>query len=93
MPTVIVERTLEQPTEFPQLQAMEDASAWCLELHHVTFRYTFLSTDRKRMICVYDAPDAESVRMSQRTAGLPFDRVWTADTYPAGGGAGDENDR
>ena len=30
------------------------------------------------MICLYRAPDAEAVRKANRTAGLPFDRVWPA---------------
>jgi hypothetical protein len=30
------------------------------------------------MICEYEAPDAEAVRKLQRTASMPFERVWTA---------------
>jgi hypothetical protein len=37
---------------------------------------TLFSTDRKRMICLYHAPDAESVRLAQRAAGMPFGEVW-----------------
>ena len=85
MATVLVERTLPEPGNYDELQAMEDAAAWCLELHSVTFRHSYFSTDRTRMICVYEAPDAESVRKAQRQGGLPFDRVWTADIYPKKG--------
>jgi len=28
------------------------------------------------MICLYHAPDAESVRLAQRQAGMPLERVW-----------------
>jgi len=28
------------------------------------------------MICMYHAPDAESVRLAQRQAGMPIDDVW-----------------
>jgi hypothetical protein len=33
------------------------------------------------MICEYEAPDAEAVRNVQRTASLPFERVWTATMF------------
>ncbi len=39
---------------------------------------SFLSLDRHKMICQYEAPDAETVRQLQRTAEAPFDRVWAA---------------
>ena len=57
-------------------QAIEDAGAWCLETHRVKFARTFFSLDRTRMICLYQAPDAEAVRMAQRQAGMPMERVW-----------------
>jgi hypothetical protein len=31
-----------------------------------------------RMLCLYEAPDAESVRLANREASLPFDRVWAS---------------
>ena len=79
----IVERSFEEPVSFEQIQALEDGAAWCLAEHRVTFVRTFLSADRRRMICVYTAPDAESVRASQRKAGLPFERVWPATVHEA----------
>jgi hypothetical protein len=33
------------------------------------------------MICEFEAPDAESVREAFRTAGIAFERVWTANVY------------
>lgn len=33
------------------------------------------------MICEYDAPDAEAVRSLQRTASMPFERIWTAKVF------------
>jgi len=32
-------------------------------------------------MCLYLAPDAESVRRVQLTAGLPFERVWAAQVF------------
>jgi len=75
---VVVERSFEQPAAFAALQAREDGGAWCLDLHGVRFRRTYFSVDRCRMLCVYEAPDAESVRIAQQTIGMPVVRVWSA---------------
>jgi hypothetical protein len=79
MSLVVVERSFEQPCKFEELQAQEDEGAWCLEQHSVRFIRTYFSRDKLRMICLYEAPDAESVRTAQRTIDMPVDRVWAAD--------------
>ncbi len=78
MTQVIVERSFEDPAELQALQDLEDRGAWCLEQHHVRFIRTWVSKDRRRMICVYEAPDTESVRIAQRQAGMPLERAWEA---------------
>jgi hypothetical protein len=78
MVRVIVERRFDEPQMFDELQAKEESFAWCLEQHKVRFIRSYFSKDRKRMICEYEAPDAEAVRRVQRTAFLPFERIWTA---------------
>lgn len=55
----------------------------CLELRNARRLRTLLSLDRRRTICELEATDAESVRESYRAAGLPFDRVWTAEIWEA----------
>jgi hypothetical protein len=81
MTFVVVERSFEEPIEFRLLQDQEDESAWCLEQYQVRFVRSYHSTDKRRMLCVYEAPDAEAVRCANRQAGLPFDRIWSADEY------------
>ena len=78
---VVVERRFEQAVTVEALQAIEDAGAHCMELHKVTFLRTFFSTDHKRMICLYRAPDAESVRLAQHQAGMPVERVWACQPF------------
>lgn len=73
---VLVRRRFEQVVSKEQIQALEDASAWCLEARRVKFVRTYFSTDCKRMICLYHAPDAESVRLAQRQANMPVEDVW-----------------
>ena len=75
-PNVIVERSFPAPDTFERLKAIVDTKAWCLEQHRVNWARSFLSTDGRRMLCFYGAPDAESVRLAQREAELPVDTVW-----------------
>ena len=81
MSRIIVERNFEDPESMEELQAQEDRFAWCLEQHRVQFIRSYFSKDRRRMICEYEAPDAEAVREVQRTAALPFERVWAAEVF------------
>jgi hypothetical protein len=75
---VVVERRFPQPVDFDAVQAIEERGAWCLEAHRVRFLRTYFARDRCRMICLYDAPDAESVRLAQTQAGMMLERVWAA---------------
>lgn len=38
-----------------------------------------ISADCKRIICEYEAGDAETMRRIQREAGAQFDRVWVGE--------------
>jgi len=73
---VLVERRFEEPVTLAQIQAIEDAGIRCLETRDVHFVRTFFAADQRRMICLYRAPDAESVREAQRQASVPFDVAW-----------------
>jgi hypothetical protein len=64
--------TPENPTE-TDYQILD-----CLGARMGTWQYSLLSSDRLRMLCVFEAPDAESVRESYAKAGGAFDRIWSA---------------
>jgi hypothetical protein len=83
---VLVRRRFSEPVVLDDLQAIEDRGAWCLELRNVKFLRTFFSIDRRRMVCLYRAPDAESVRQAQLQAGMPLEDVWAF--RPRGPGSG-----
>lgn len=74
---VVVTRRFDAPVTLDEIQAIEDAGAQCLEMRRVTFMRTFFSLDRLRMLCLYEAPDAELVREAQREADMPVDKVWS----------------
>jgi len=73
---VLVLRRFEEAVAIETIQALEDANIACLEMHRVSFLRSYFSLDRRRMACVYRAPDAESVRIAQRQAGMPVDALW-----------------
>jgi len=39
---------------------------------------SYFALDRRRMLCLYAAPNTEAVRRVQRQVDLPHDRVWRA---------------
>lgn len=78
MEVVLVERSFDAPADVPALQAQEDNVAWCLSQYDVTFTQSFCAHDRRRLLCQYQAPDAEAVRRTQDEARLPYERIWTS---------------
>lgn len=76
MQRFIVERSFSPPMSDQELREVSARMAPCLALHDVKWIRTHLSQDRQRMVCEYEAPDAESVRRVQHEAQARFDRVW-----------------
>ena len=80
LPNVLVNRSFQQPVTFEEISAAASAGAGCFRMHRVRYSRTFFSLDRRRMLCLYEAPDAESVRIAQREVALPHDSVWAFHT-------------
>jgi len=76
VPNVLVARSFDEAVMIEKIQAIGDAGAPCMRMHHVRYAQTFFSLERRRMLCLYEAPDAESVRLAQREASMPVDAVW-----------------
>jgi len=79
MVLVIVEREFDEPADVKALFQKESEGGWCLEAHNVRYLETILSKDRRKMVCLYEAPDAEAVRTAERRIDMPITRVWSAD--------------
>jgi hypothetical protein len=75
---VVVERKVDSPVDPDIMHRAEAAVGWCFEQYRVAFRYAFVGVDHCRCTSVYEAPDVESLRIVQRSAGLPVDRAWRA---------------
>ena len=78
MSRIVVERTFEMPQSNADMAAVANRERPCLEIYGVMWKRSLLSEDRRRLVCEYDAPDAESVRRVQREAEAQFDRIWIA---------------
>ncbi|MFN7975873.1 MAG: DUF4242 domain-containing protein [Acidobacteriota bacterium] len=79
MSRIIVERTFDPPVTQEALADVKKKMLPCLQTYRVRWVRSYLSLDRKRMVCEYEAPDAEAVRDVQREAAAPYERVWNAD--------------
>jgi len=76
---IIVERTFDTPQSDADMRAVADQERPCLSAYQATWKRSLLSADRKRMVCEYEAADAETMRRIQREAGAQFDRIWAGE--------------
>jgi hypothetical protein len=49
----------------------------CLDLHGIHRERSYLARDGRRTLCHFRAPDAESLRIALRVAGVDYDALWT----------------
>jgi hypothetical protein len=79
----MVEHVFTEPFTDERYAASSKKLDPCLQVRNGAWRRSSLSKDKLRMVCEFEAPDAESVREAIRMAGLSCERVWTADVYAA----------
>jgi hypothetical protein len=73
MPYFLIERNFAE-----QLEETRDAAAQINQINAdigVEWPISFLSADRKRTFCLYEAPSAEAIREAARLAGIPADEI------------------
>ena len=76
---IVVERSFDAPHTEADMMLVSKRMAPCLAAYQVTWKRTVVSADRKRVVCEYEASDAESVRRIQHEAGAQFDRIWVGE--------------
>jgi hypothetical protein len=81
MARVIVEQVFTEPLTDERYSAFAKAIDPCLEIRQGLWRRSSLSTDKLRLTCEFEAPDAGSVRDAFRSAGVEFVRVWAANVF------------
>src|SRR5436190_17138149 len=68
MAHLIVEQTFDVPLTDDEHGHLGQQLDKCLEAYGARWMRSYLSTDRRRMVCEFDAADAEAVRTSYRSA-------------------------
>ena len=81
MVAMIVEQSFTDPVTPEELNASARKLDDCLAAHGARWVRSYVSHDKKRVVCEFEAADAEKVRESYRSAGVQFERVWTADVF------------
>jgi hypothetical protein len=73
MPVFLIERNFAE-----QLKVTPEIAAALNEVNDdtgVEWLISFLSADKKKTYCLYEAPNAEAIREAAQAAGLPADSV------------------
>jgi Nickel responsive protein SCO4226-like len=81
MTILVVEHSFEQPLTEEALSAAFARLDPCLKARGASWKRSYVSADRQKMICEFEAADAEAVRASLRASETPFERVWVAQLY------------
>ena len=81
MAEVIVEQVFDPPLTDEEHRRLSKRIDSCAQMRNARWMRSYLSADRKRMICHFEAPDAQSVRDSFRAAGAGFERVWGSELF------------
>lgn len=74
---IYVTRSAEAGSALFDRTTMYASMSACFDLRRVEWRETRWSADTGKCICRFRAPDAESVRIALRRAGIPFNSVTT----------------
>jgi hypothetical protein len=75
---IMVDERFDPPIDLEHGSPVADKVGPCLPVYDVQWLSSYISTDGTRCVCVYEADSAETVRRVYRTAGVPFESVWTA---------------
>lgn len=79
MSLVIVETVVEQPITDAVLEEAVQIALPCLQARGVSWLHSLLSNDRDQMICLYDAPDAATVRNAYAKLGVQKHAIWAGE--------------
>jgi hypothetical protein len=78
-PNVIVTRRFTSPMRRDDLVLRETQRAAALRALGIEHANTFVSLDGQRALCLYRAPDADSLRAADAAAGLPLESAWACE--------------
>ena len=74
MPLYVVERNFAEALDQVTKDDVEGIKAINLD-EGVRWLFSFLSADKKKTYCLYEAPSPEAIREAARRAGVPADEI------------------
>jgi len=79
MPLFLIERTFAEQLELTSddVRLIDDVNAE----EGVSWLYSFLTADRRRTYCLYEAPSPEAILIAARRANVPADKVIEVDRF------------
>ncbi|HEY4082750.1 MAG TPA: DUF4242 domain-containing protein [Burkholderiaceae bacterium] len=78
MPRYMVERTFPEGLHIPQTDQGAQTCAAVVETNAgsgVTWVHSYVSDDKKKTFCIYDAPNPEAIRKTAGSLSLPIDKI------------------
>lgn len=81
MEFIVVERSYDPPITQAEIEARMRSPNGCYDLWRVKHVLTVLSLDGRKALCMYEAPDAASVRNASEQNGDAYDRIWTGERF------------
>jgi Nickel responsive protein SCO4226-like len=78
MPRYLVERTFPEGLQIP---VTDEGASICLNVvdnnadDGVTWVHSYVTDDKRKTFCIYDAPDPEAIRKAAKRNGLPVDAI------------------
>ncbi len=82
MPRYLVERTFPNGLAIPMT---DQGAAVCLTVvgnniqDQVTWLHSYVTKDKKKTFCIYDAPSPEAIRKAAKSNSLPVDQIIQVD--------------
>ena len=79
MVSIVAEREFDRRYNDDALNRLVRSGEWCMGRYSVKLRRHYFARDGSRVVCIFEAPDAEAVRSVGRAAGIDAPRhLWTA---------------
>ncbi len=74
MPLYVIERNFAEALDNVTKDDIDGIKAINVD-EGVRWLFSFLSADKKKTYCLYEAPDPEAIREAARRAGVPADEI------------------
>jgi hypothetical protein len=78
---IVIETVFDPPLTDEEHNRVGERIDRCASMRSARWMRSYLSVDRKQMLCEFEAPDVDAVRDAYRSAGVSFVRAWKSELY------------